>query len=43
MTLEHEAQETEDILKIQDTQIELLRAIKGETALLKQLVKETGA
>ena len=43
MTLEHEAQETEDILKIQDTQIQLLRAIKGETALLKLLVKETGA
>jgi len=42
MTLEHEAQETEDILKIQDTQIELLRAIKTETALLKLLVKQPG-
>jgi len=42
MTLEHEAQETEDILKIQDTQIELLEAIKAETALLKLLVKQTG-
>ena len=42
MTLEHEAQETEDILKIQNTQIELLKAIKEETALLKQLVKQPG-
>jgi uncharacterized membrane protein len=42
MTLEHEALETEDILKIQNTQIELLRAIKEETALLKLVVKQTG-
>ena len=42
ITLEHEAQETEDILKIQDTQLELLKAIKAETALLKLLVKQTG-
>lgn len=41
MTLEHEAQETDAILKIQDTQIQLLEAIKAETALLKLLVERT--
>jgi uncharacterized membrane protein len=41
MTLEHEAQETDAILKIQDTQIQLLEAIKAETALLQLLVKQT--
>lgn len=43
MTLEHEAQETEAILKIQDTQLQLLEAIKAETALLKLIAKQTGA
>lgn len=38
ITLEHEAQETDDILKIQNTQIKLLKAIKVETAVLMQLV-----
>ncbi len=41
LTLEHEAQETDAILKIQDVQVELLQAIKAETALLKQLVDQT--
>jgi len=41
MTLEHEARETEAILKIQDTQIQLLKAIKAETALLQVLVNQT--
>ncbi len=41
MTLEHDAEETDAILKIQDTQIELLRAIKAETDLLEVLVKRT--
>ena len=41
MTLEHEAQETDDILKIQETQLELLRAIKAETALLQVLVQRS--
>ena len=39
LTLEHEAQETDAILKIQDTQVRLLEAIKAETALLQVLVK----
>ena len=39
MTLEHDAQETDAILKIQDTQVKLLEAIKAETALLQVLVK----
>jgi uncharacterized membrane protein len=38
MVLEHEAQETESILKIQDTQVELLKAIKAETALLCEVL-----
>jgi uncharacterized membrane protein len=38
LTLEHDADETEMILKIQDRQIELLEAIKAETALLRQLM-----
>lgn len=37
MTLEHEADETEAILKLQDTQLELLRAIKEETSLLRTI------
>lgn len=41
MTLEHEAQETDAILKIQDTQVKLLEAIKAETALLQVLVKRS--
>jgi len=41
MTLEHDAEETDAILKIQDTQIELLRAIKAETDLLEVLVKRS--
>jgi len=41
LTLEHEAQETDAILKIQDTQIQLLQAIKAETALLQVLVNRT--
>jgi uncharacterized membrane protein len=39
MTLEHDAEETDAILKIQDRQIQLLEAIKAETALLQVLVK----
>ena len=39
MTLEHDASETDAILKIQDTQIELLRAIKAQTDLLETVVK----
>lgn len=41
LTLEHEAKETDAILKIQDVQVQLLQAIKAETALLKQLVNQT--
>jgi len=41
MTLEHDAEETEAILKIQETQIELLKAIKAETDLLEVLVKRS--
>ena len=41
MTLEHEAQETEAILAIQTTQVELLEAIKKETALLQQIASQT--
>lgn len=40
MTLEHEAVETDAILEIQNTQLDLLRAIKAETALLQGLVKQ---
>lgn len=39
LTLEHDAEETDSILKIQDTQIELLKAIKADTALLEQIVR----
>ena len=39
VTLEHDAEETDAILKIQDRQIQLLEAIKAETALLQDLVK----
>jgi uncharacterized membrane protein len=42
MVLEHEAQETETILKIQDTQIELLQAIKTETHLLHEVLAALG-
>ncbi len=42
LTLEHEADETDKILKIQDTQIELLNAIKAETALLQVIGKKVG-
>jgi uncharacterized membrane protein len=38
LTLENDAVETDAILKIQDRQIELLEAIKAETALLRQLI-----
>jgi len=41
MTLEHDAEETDAILKIQETQIELLKAIKAETDLLEVLVKRS--
>lgn len=41
MTLEHDVEETDRILKIQDTQIELLKAIKADTALLELLVKRS--
>jgi Predicted membrane protein len=41
LTLEHDAQEVDAILKIQDIQVELLQAIKAETALVKQLVDQT--
>jgi uncharacterized membrane protein len=43
LTLEHEAEETETILKIQDTQLELLNAIKAETALLQVVAQKIGA
>ena len=42
LTLEHEADETDKILKIQDTQIELLNAIKAETALLQVIGEKIG-
>jgi|SRR6185437_12498785 uncharacterized membrane protein len=42
MVLEHEANETDEIFKIQDTQIELLKAIKAETALLCQVIDSMG-
>ena len=38
LTLEHDAEETDAILNIQDTQLELLKAIKAETALLQTLL-----
>jgi uncharacterized membrane protein len=41
MTLEHDAEETDAILKIQETQIELLKAIKAETDLLEVLVQRS--
>ncbi len=41
MTLEHDFEETDAILKIQDKQIQLLQAIKAETALLQVLVDRT--
>ena len=41
MTLEHDAEETDAILKIQETQIELLKAIKAETDLLEMLVQRS--
>ena len=41
LTLEHDAEETDTILKIQDTQLELLRAIKAQTDLLETVVKQT--
>ncbi len=43
MTLEHEVKETDAILKLQDTQLELLGAIKKETALLQQIAKQTAS
>ncbi len=43
LTLEHEAEETETILKIQDTQLQLLNAIKAETALLQAVAQKIGA
>ena len=42
LVLEHEAVETDSILKIQDTQIELLKAIKSETALLYEVLAALG-
>lgn len=41
LTLENDASETDAIFKIQNTQLELLRAIKAETALIQDLVKQT--
>jgi uncharacterized membrane protein len=41
MTLEHDSEEVDAILQIQDRQIELLEAIKAETALVKRLVDQT--
>jgi uncharacterized membrane protein len=40
MTLEHDSEEVDAILQIRDRQIELLEAIKAETALVKQLVEQ---
>jgi uncharacterized membrane protein len=40
MTLEHDVEQTAAILKLQDTQLELLKAIKAETALLQQLATQ---
>ena len=42
MVLEHEASETDEIFKIQDTQIQLLKAIKAETALLCKVIDSMG-
>jgi uncharacterized membrane protein len=42
LVLEHEATETETILQIQDTQVELLKAIKTETALLHEVLAALG-
>ncbi len=37
LTLEHDAGETDSILKLQQTQLQLLKAIKQETALLEEI------
>lgn len=42
MTLEHDVEQTAAILNLQDTQLELLKAIKAETALLQQIAKQAG-
>jgi hypothetical protein len=42
LTLEHDVDETDAILKLQDTQLELLKAIKAETALLQQIATQAG-
>lgn len=39
MTLENDARETDAILKLQDTQLDLLKAIKEETAMLCLVLK----
>src|SRR5437867_10881876 len=43
LTLEHDAEETDDILKIQNAQLDLLKAIKEETALLQRIAQKIGA
>jgi uncharacterized membrane protein len=43
LTLEHEATETEAILKLQDTQLKLLNAIKKETDLLRAIEEHLAA
>jgi uncharacterized membrane protein len=42
LTLEHDVEQTAAILKLQDTQLELLKAIKAETALLQQIATQAG-
>lgn len=37
LTLEHDADETDSIFKLQQTQLQLLNAIKAETALLQEI------
>ena len=37
MTLEHNSEETDQLMKLQESQMELLNAIKEETALLKEI------
>ena len=37
LTLEHQATETDAIFRLQNQQIEILNAIKGETALLQEI------
>ena len=40
LLLEHEAKETEDIFDLQNTQLELLKAIKDETAVINKFINK---